>query len=169
MTAHIFVCTMRMRAPATVAAGPTEKWMSAKTFTERGCIRRLSIRKIVSIILLIITLTVGMSSESPAEGERNILTFINHSGNYAMVKLMGPTRSTVTVQDNGEATVNIAGGKYVIYVRYGKKSPYRYTKGESFAIEDSSLKYTKATLTLHGVVNGNYRTAGSSEEEFNRK
>ena len=169
MAAHIFVCTMRMRAPATVAAGPMEKRMSAKAFAERGRIGRLSTGRIVSILFLVIALTVGMSSDSSAEGERNILTFINHSGNYAMVKLVGPTRSTVTVKDNGEATVNIAGGKYIIYVRYGEKSPYRYTKGESFTIEDSSFEYTKATLTLHGVVNGNYRTEGSSEEEFNRK
>ena len=100
-------------------------------------------------------------------GEKNSLTFINRSGEDAMVKLVGPSRRMVNVNNGGETTVKIAGGTYAIYVRYGESNNYRYTKGETFTIKDSFNSYTEASLTLHGVMNGNYRTEGSTEEAFN--
>lgn len=108
-------------------------------------------------------------SYSEATSEKNTLTFINQSGDDALVKLVGPSKKTVEVSNGGSQTVNIAGGEYQIYVRYGRGPNYRYAKGEAFRIEDSATTYTKAQLTLHGVINGNYHTYGSSESEFNRQ
>jgi hypothetical protein len=73
----------------------------------------------------------------------------------------------VEIPNNKNHTVNIAGGTYMIYVRYGNAPIYRYAKGEPFEIENSSTYYTEASLTLHGVINGNYSTEYCSEEEFN--
>jgi len=116
------------------------------------------------VCVLILSATV-----SGAADEKNSLTFINKSGEDALVKLIGPTKGLVEVPEAGEATVKIVGGTYTIYVRYGKEPKYRYSRGETFNISDSALSYTKATLTLHKVPNGNYSTYGSSEAEFNRQ
>jgi hypothetical protein len=101
--------------------------------------------------------------------EKNTLTFINHSGEDALVKLVGPSRKLVEVPNRRGRTVSIAGGEYQIYVRYGNGQGYRYARGEVFRIVDNPSGYTVARLTLHGVINGNYRTYGSSEDEFNRR
>lgn len=103
-----------------------------------------------------------------AGSEINGLTFINKSGEPALVKLVGPSRRVVEVPDGQDSRVKIPSGSYVIYVRYGNKGHYRYTKGESFEIRQVAGGYIEAQLTLHGVVNGNYRTEGSSKKEFER-
>jgi hypothetical protein len=101
--------------------------------------------------------------------EKNRITFINESGEDALVKLVGPSHRVVQVSNGQSATVNIAGGTYAVYVRYGKGPGYGYARGEAFEIEDSTHSYTKASLTLHGVINGNYHVEGSSAEEFNKQ
>ncbi len=119
--------------------------------------------------VLMIALTVAFAvSEAGAEG-RNSLTLINHSGNNALVKLVGPSRRTIEIPSGASETVNIVGGQYSIYVRYDLHGRYRYTRGESFQIKETAISYTRASLTLHGVINGNYHTQGSSENEFNRQ
>jgi hypothetical protein len=119
-------------------------------------------------VLMIILICFCLIGEAGAEGKSS-LTLINQSGDNALVKLTGPSRKTVEISNGSSRTVNIAGGQYTIYVRYGTPGRYRYTKGESFQIDETSITYTRASLTLHGVANGNYRTEGSSESEFNRQ
>ena len=101
-----------------------------------------------------------------ARSEVNGLTFMNKSGDLALVKLVGPSRRVVEVADGQDRRVQIASGTYIIYVRYGDKGHYRYTKGESFVIREVTGGYIQAQLTLHGVVNGNYAVEGSSRQEF---
>ena len=101
--------------------------------------------------------------------EKNTLTFINKSGEDALVKLVGPSRRLIEVPNRKERTVSIAGGEYQIYVRYGNGQRYRFTRGEVFRIVDPPTGYTVARLTLHGVINGNYHTFSSSEDEFNHQ
>jgi len=103
-----------------------------------------------------------------AASEVNGLTFINKSGDLALVKLVGPSRRVVEVADVQDRRVQIACGTYLIYVRYEDKGLYRYAKGESFVIHEVTGGYVEAQPTLHGVVNGNYALEGSSENEFNR-
>lgn len=125
-------------------------------------------RKAVGIIAIVLLLVLQIPVMGIA-AEKNSLTLINHSGDNALVKLTGPSRRTVTIPNGSSRIVNIAGGQYLIYVRYGTPGRYRFTKGESFRIEETSFSYTQATLTLHGVQNGNYHTEASSENEFNRQ
>lgn len=120
----------------------------------------------IGIVAIFLYLNGGQLANAE---EKNSLTLINHSGDNALVKLTGPSRKTVEIPNGTSKTVNIAGGQYMIYVRYGAPGRYRFTKGESFQIQETSFSYTSATLTLHGVANGNYQTAGSSESEFNRQ
>jgi uncharacterized protein YcfL len=131
------------------------------------------VQKSIMLILLLLFSYACSSSKAmirtnQAVSEKNILTFINHSGEDALVKLVGPSRKLVEVPNRRERTVSIAGGEYQIYVRYGNGQGYRYARGEVFRIVDNPSGYTVARLTLHGVINGNYRTYRSSEDEFNR-
>lgn len=124
--------------------------------------------KILNFTFFTICTSFILIASSGAVSERNSLTFVNQSGGDALVKLVGPSRRVVEVSNGSNVTVNIAGGSYCVFVRYGKGPKYRYTKGETFHIHDSATSYTEATLTLHGVINGNYHTYGSSSDEFNR-
>jgi len=130
--------------------------------------KKLLFGRAILFVLLILIIRFNISAAN-AEAKRNNLTFINHSGDNALVKLTGPSREIVEIPNGISKTVNIGGGQYKIYVRYGTPGRFRYTKGESFQIAETSFSYTQATLTLHGVVNGNYHTEGSSEYEFSRQ
>ena len=75
--------------------------------------------------------STGGEAQSTAAGETgdarpaNTVTFENESGLPALVKLVGPTETTVNVADGGQATVNAAPGRYVIKVRYGRRGEYQ--------------------------------------------
>jgi hypothetical protein len=101
--------------------------------------------------------------------EANTLTLINKTSEDALVKLVGPSKRSVMVPVKTEQTLHIAGGKYVIYVRYGNApGRYRYSKGEEFEIEETANTYTEAFLTLHGVADGNYATESVPASEFDK-
>jgi len=120
---------------------------------------------VLMVIIFIYTLLIRCAE---AASEENGLTFINKSGEDALVKLVGPSKRVVKVENGKEQRVEIASGSYYIYVRYGEQGHYRYARGEKFKIDNVVSGYVEAELTLHGVVNGNYVVGPSSEEEFNR-
>jgi hypothetical protein len=122
----------------------------------------------ITVLMIIIFIYTFLIPLVEAASEENGLTFINKSGEDALVKLVGPSRKVVQVENGKEKRVQIASGTYYIYVRYGDQGHFRYAKGETFEIEDVVNGYVEAELTLHGVVNGNYVVRPSSEEEFNR-
>ena len=99
-------------------------------------------------------------------GERPSITFQNRSGDDAVVRLAGPTSTLVTVVDSTSRTVDLAGGTYRMFVRYGSAGKYRYTKGKSFTVYEGSDGVDRITITLHKVVGGNYSTSPSSAAEF---
>jgi hypothetical protein len=101
------------------------------------------------------------------------VVFDNKSGQAALVKLVGPTTQVVEVPDGQMQSVKAAGGKYYILVRYGDSlDGYRYTRGEPFDVNEREtaigIEYSEITITLHPVINGNYSTAPSSKEEFEK-
>jgi len=121
-----------------------------------------------SLAPLVLTGLLAMAAQ-PASAQRPSVTFDNQSGEFALVKLVGPTPRTVSVSNRRTATVNVSGGTYYILVRYGHESEaYRYTRGESFHVTDTGCRYSQIRITLHGVINGNYSTWRSSADEFNR-
>jgi hypothetical protein len=101
------------------------------------------------------------------EGYLNRITFINGTGEEALVKLVGPLNFKVPVPDNRSATVNVAPGSYYILVRYGSSGHYSYSKGDPFNVEQIGNRYSVIHITLHKVLNGNYHSRDSSQNEFN--
>ena len=98
---------------------------------------------------------------------RAVINFDNQSGQQALVRMVGPTRAEVHVPNGGRNSIHrLAGGLYTIRVRYGGPGNYRYTEGQSFQAVSASNGHSVITVTLHPVVNGNYRTHPVSAAEF---
>ncbi len=96
-------------------------------------------------------------------GESRI-TFQNRSDDDAVVRLVGPDRRQVHVPADTSRTVyNVRAGHYYILVRY---SDGRRVAGQHFNVDATSTTYSTITITLHGVVGGNYPTRGISDEVF---
>jgi len=97
---------------------------------------------------------------------QNKVVFDNQSGDPALVRLIGPTKSDVQVPNGAKAGVDAAAGKYIIKVRYGTPGNYRYAKGEEFEVTETAAARSETTITLHKVVAGNYDAKPISEAEF---
>ncbi len=99
----------------------------------------------------------------------SIVTFDNQTADPAVVRLVGPTGGEVFVPNGNRNSIHrVAGGSYIIYVRYGNPGAYRYSAGDRFEVQDSGRSYSQTMITLHTVPSGNYRSRVSSEDEFNR-
>jgi len=96
------------------------------------------------------------------------IQFTNHSGENATVKLAGgPTGGYVDVPSGGSASVAVRGGFYWIVTRYcDRQGACSYSRGESFQVAESPYGVSRISITLHKVVNGNYRTDPASAREF---
>ncbi len=104
---------------------------------------------------------------APNRYGRAVVNFDNRSGQPALVRLVGPTRAEVRVSSGGRNSIHrVAGGLYTIRVRYGEPGAYRHTEGQSFQVVSASNGHSVIAITLHRVVNGNYRTQPISAAEF---
>ena len=100
---------------------------------------------------------------------RPTITFDNQSGENALVRLAGPTSGLVGVPNGAARTVEVSGGEYRIYVRYGEPGRYHYTKGDPFTVYEGRDGVDVITITLHKVANGNYGSRPSDAAEFGDK
>ena len=135
------------------------------------------------IILGMITSTALMpqnpehgNSPLPSEQrvEKNDLTIKNGTTDAALVKICDAQTDSVAVMvfipAGANKTVKLPNGQYREFVRFGEDSlAYQYHKGEGFELTAPADGFIEATLTLYGVVNGNYSTEPSSKEEFESK
>ena len=96
----------------------------------------------------------------------NSITFDNKSEKPALVKLVGPTTASVSVENGKTETVSADAGHYYIKVRYGTPGTYVYSKGDEFDVTETATSSSKITITLHKVVDGNYGARPISENEF---
>ncbi|MFH1884324.1 MAG: SH3 domain-containing protein [Planctomycetota bacterium] len=104
-----------------------------------------------------------------AQDYLNAITFDNQSGEFAVVKLMGPTDQIIEVSSSKSRTVNVNAGEYYILVRYGTKpESYTYSKGEPFTVTQTATEYSELTITLHKVIGGNYSAKPISNKEFDK-
>ena len=123
-----------------------------------------TIYRIFLIVSLFLCIPFSVSS---AQTSPNTITFDNQSGEFAVVKLMGPTTVSVEVPNGQDRTVHVKPGDYYLLGRYGTQpNEYKYTKGEPFEVIQSGLQYSVITITLHKVVHGNYHARPVSGEEF---
>ena len=96
-------------------------------------------------------------------GESRI-TFENQSDHGATVRLIGPMRREVYVPRESTRTIpQVRAGHYYILVRYDDG---RVVAGEHFDVKATATTYSKITITLHGVVGGNYPTRSVPENIF---
>lgn len=106
-------------------------------------------------------------STTPVRYGRSVITFDNQTGEPALVRLVGPTRAEVYVANGSRNSIRrVEGGHYFIRVRFGTPGDYRYIQGDAFDVRATSNSYSMITITLHGVVGGNYGSRASSEAEF---
>lgn len=96
------------------------------------------------------------------------VTFDNQSGKPALVKLVGPTASPVSVEKGMKESASIAPGHYFIKIRYGTPGAYSYSKGDEFDVTETATTASDITITLHKVVAGNYGSRAISEMEFGK-
>lgn len=104
-----------------------------------------------------------------AQNTPNTITFDNQSGEFAIVKLIGPTKTAVEVLSGQKRTVNVEAGDYYLLGRYGTQPErYKYTRGDPFNVSQPSGKYSAISITLHKVVDGNYNVRNVSKDEFEK-
>lgn len=119
---------------------------------------------VLTAIVWVGTDGVGISL---AETPRNVLTIKNDSGQFALVKVVGPTRAVVKVPLDQKKTALLAPGDYYILVRFGfAPKEYIYTKGEPFRVTQEEEQFSYTTITLHRVVSGLNNPHEVSGEEF---
>lgn len=126
--------------------------------------KRVKLITTTLFVILAICVTISNAKDNP-----NIISFDNQSGESALVKLVGPTPKIVKVANGQKRSVNVAAGEYYILVRYGKSPErYRYSKGDTFTVHQTSTQYSTITITLHKVIGGSYATHPTSSHEFNK-
>lgn len=94
------------------------------------------------------------------------VTFDNQSGKPALVKLVGPTALSVTVENGKKESVSVVPGHYFIKVRYGTPGAYSYSKGDEFDVTETATAASSITITLHRFVAGNYEAHPIAASEF---
>lgn len=94
------------------------------------------------------------------------VTFDNKSGEPALVKLIGPTASSVSVENSKKESVSVTPGHYFIKVRYGVPAAYYYSKGDEFDVTETATSASDISITLHKVVAGNYGSKTITQGEF---
>lgn len=112
-----------------------------------------SIAAIASLLALVSTLAVA----------QNRVMFSNHSGEQALVRLIGPASRDVEVSANAQAEAYVAAGKYTYNIRWGMPGQYRYSEGQEFEVQE---KTATTIVTLPEVPDGNYQAQRIPEAEF---
>ncbi len=100
----------------------------------------------------------------------NSITFINRSGDNAVVRLSGPSGQEIQVPTGSSRTVHVSAGPYRMLVRYGDTpSDYTYSEGEPFRVVQTENQYSEISITLHKVEGGNYSSHPISRAEFEKR
>ena len=175
MTRKKLITVHHLPQPIPPVAGNTHYHHIPSTLMGEGRGGGVLLQKLLLFLVgAIILMTLDIAWAAPVSGEKaedylNTVTFDNQSGEYGAVKLVGTTARMVDVPQGQKRTVNVAAGEYYILVRYGSKpEQYSYAKGDPFTVHQTATQYSCITITLHPVVNGNYRTRSSSRDEFDK-
>jgi hypothetical protein len=79
----------------------------------------------------------------------NVVSFQNQSGTDAVVRLVGPSAKSFTVQDGQKFGAHVAAGGYYLLVCFGKSSSeYLFYKSEPFAVTENSDQHSDVQITL---------------------
>lgn len=128
---------------------------------------RLKRQTLIAFLPLIACSLMGLVSVGHAKKEGNALTIQNDSGQFVLMKTVGPTRAVAKIPLDQKKTLFLAPGEYYILVRFGfAPKEYIYTKGDPFMVTQEEKKYSHTTITLHRVVSGMKNPHEVSGEEF---
>lgn len=130
---------------------------STKTFLRRG----------VTLVLLLTYSLVAPIAISQAQKAGNLLTIQNDSGQFVLLKTVGPTRAVVKIPLDQKKRIHLTPGEYYILVRFGfAPKEYIYTKGETFTVRQEEETYSQTIVTLHRIVSGMDNPHEVTREEF---
>src|ERR1039458_8545335 len=108
---------------------------------------------VVFTLLLVLASLTGVAR---AQGYQNSITFLNQSGEDAVVKVIGPVRFDVPVPNATNNSVSVPPGTYYILTRYcDARGKCSYSKGAPFSVIQTETQYSDIEITLHKVVGGN--------------
>ena len=128
-------------------------------------------KKYVAIILVILWSTVSLVSPSQAKKPSHTLTIQNDSGQFVLVKIVGPTRAVLKVPLDQKKKAHLTSGEYYILVRFGfAPKEYIYTKGNPFSLTQKQDRFSHTRITLHRIVSGienPHEVSGKEFENFN--
>ena len=119
-----------------------------------------------SIFSAVACVLVISALATPRASAANTVTFDNQTGKAALVKLVGPTATSVAVATGQKETVELRAGHYFIKTRLGTAGNYVFSKGDEFDVIETSTSESRVAITLHTVVGGNYGSQGITEKEF---
>jgi hypothetical protein len=101
---------------------------------------------------------------------KNVLTVHNGTNDFALVRIKGEdgVNQAELPIDAGKSNVcRLPNGFYYEVVRFGRTpETFRYAKGEGFELFAPSGQYIRGSLTLHGVISGNYSTYPATAADF---
>lgn len=122
---------------------------------------RSNLRLLLSTVLVIPLACAHQRHVSPQEALN--ITFENHSGTFAEVKLVGSTSTSVVMQipDGESLTVDVAAGEYYTLVCYGHE---KYFKSDTFAVKRASA----VSGPIRKVLGESDRTHPISKEDFDK-
>jgi hypothetical protein len=128
----------------------------------------LNLARLIILAWAIVIVLASASGVARAQDYPSTITFVNQSGDDALVKLIGPIRLNVPVPNAESNSVHAPAGIYYILTRYcGRQGSCRYAKGDPFSVTQTATQYSEIEITLHKVVGGQYHTRDASASEFN--
>ena len=126
-----------------------------------------STKRWITILIVIAWSLAGQIEISQAKKPSHTLTVQNDSGQFVLVKIVGPTRAVMKVPLDRKKKVHLAPGEYYILVRFGfAPKEYIYTKGEPFTLTQEQDRFSHTSITLHRVIAGIENPYEVSGEEF---
>ncbi len=126
-----------------------------------------STKRWITILIVVAWSLAGQVGINQAKKPSNRLTIQNDSGQFALVKIVGPTRAVMKVPLDRKKKVHLASGEYYILVRFGfAPKEYIYTKGEPFTLTQEQDRFSHTSITLHRVIAGIENPYEVSGEEF---
>ncbi len=122
---------------------------------------------LVALLIMIAWSMTGPVGISQAKKPSHTLTIQNDSGQFVLVKIVGPTRAVLKVPLDRKKKVHLASGEYYILVRFGfAPKEYIYTKGEPFTLAQEQDRFSHTSIILHRVIAGIENPHEVSGEEF---
>ena len=149
--------------PGERASGTAKKWQIAG----------------LGALLALILLALGPANFlARPQGDKNVLIFDNQSGRRAVIKVIGPTENSSSLEQDlllasGERwNVSVPAGSFYVVVRYSgvhasDLDSYVYSQAGPIQIQENPSEHTTVKVTLHGPESAD--SPQGAEEAFNAR